>query len=221
MRILGICHDVWICSAAVIEDGRVVSAVAEERLDRRKLSRVFPSMAVARTVEEAGLSLRNIDEIAVAWNPSIEMQTTPSGYLSARRWRTEHLFQVPARIMQQAGAAPSDMLTIDSAFEDAPPITYVNHYDTHIGASYCRSCSSCSPTTGRAENVTDGRSRSPRRRTCRRRSHGCRTRRSAVRPRINTSSGSKDAGLTSHPDPDVGVARDARAPLYPRSFNGP
>jgi carbamoyltransferase len=136
VRILGICHDVWICSAAVVEDGRVVSAIAEERLDRKKLSRVFPSMAISRCLADANLTLGEIDEIAVAWNPSIEMETTPSGYLTSRRWRSEHIMQVPAQIMRLAGASPSRALTIGSAFEDAPPITFVNHYDAHIGAGY-------------------------------------------------------------------------------------
>lgn len=152
MRTLGICHDVWICSAAVVEDGQIVSAIAEERLDRRKLSRVFPTMAVERTLADAGLRLSDIDEIAVAWNPSIEMETTPSGYLSARRWRTEHMSQVPARIMQQFGGAPSQMLKVESAFEGSPPITYVNHYDAHIGASYF-----LSPLDEAAILVLDGR----------------------------------------------------------------
>lgn len=136
MRVLGICHDVWICSAAIIEDGQVVSAIAEERLDRKKLSRVFPGTAISRCLEEVGMAFSEIDEVAVAWNPSIEMATTPGGYLNARRWRTEHLVQVPTRLMQIAGGEPSRMLTIESAFESAPPITYVNHYDAHIGAGY-------------------------------------------------------------------------------------
>jgi hypothetical protein len=29
LRVLGICHDVFICSAALVEDGRVTFAVAE------------------------------------------------------------------------------------------------------------------------------------------------------------------------------------------------
>jgi carbamoyltransferase len=152
MRLLGICHDVWICSAAVIEDGEVVSAIAEERLDRRKLSRVYPTTAITGCLADSGHSLSDIDEIAVAWNPSIEMETTPPGYLNTRRWRTEHLYQVPTRIMQQVGAAPSRTLTIDAAFQDAPPITYVNHYDAHIGASYF-----LSPYDEAAILVLDGR----------------------------------------------------------------
>jgi carbamoyltransferase len=133
MKVLGICHDVLVCSAAVVVDGRVVSAIPEERLDRQKQSRVFPTLAIQRCLEESGLALEQIDEIAIAWNPSIELETIPSGFLSARRWRTEHLAQVPARVMQLLGTGASDTLTISNAAQKAPPITFVNHYQAHIG----------------------------------------------------------------------------------------
>jgi predicted NodU family carbamoyl transferase len=87
---LGICHDVFICSACVVVDGVVVSASAEERLDRHKLSRVFPGIAIRRCLKESGLALSDLDEIAVAWNPALELETTPPGYLSGRRSRVEH-----------------------------------------------------------------------------------------------------------------------------------
>src|SRR3954452_21577236 len=86
MNVLGICHDVLICSAALVRDGKVVSAIPEERLDRVKQSRVFPSLAIQKCLERGGLALSDVDEIAIAWNPGIEMETTPGGYLSARRW---------------------------------------------------------------------------------------------------------------------------------------
>ena len=88
MRILGICHDVLICSACVLVDGEVVAAIPEERLDRVKQSRVFPTRAIQECLRIAGLELGDIDEIAVAWNPAREAETTPSGYLDARRWRS-------------------------------------------------------------------------------------------------------------------------------------
>jgi carbamoyltransferase len=138
VKVLGITHDVLICSAAVVEDGQVLSAIAEERLDRRKQSRVFPELAIQRCLAEAGLSLGDIDEIAIAWNPSLELPTTPSGFLT-RRWRSEHLSQVPGRMMRIAGGTPAPELTIADAFVDAPPITYVKHYNAHIGASYLMS----------------------------------------------------------------------------------
>jgi carbamoyltransferase len=136
VKILGICHDVYICSAAVVVDGRVISAIPEERLDRKKQSNVFPSLAIQRCLDEAGLTLEEIDEIAIGWNPSIDIETIPSGYLNARRWRTEHLEQVPARIAQLMGSPPSDTLTISNASQGAPPITFVDHYSAHIGNGF-------------------------------------------------------------------------------------
>lgn len=152
MKVLGICHDVLICSAALVVDGRVVCAIPEERLDRVKQSRVFPSLAIKRCLEHGGLSLREIDEIAVAWNPSIELETIPGGFLHARRWRTEHLAQVPARFMQLLGTGATAELTIRGAAKDCPPITYLNHYDAHVANAFF-----LSPYEHAAILVLDGR----------------------------------------------------------------
>ena len=69
MKILGICHDVNICSACVLINGRLVAAIPEERLDRVKQSRVFPVRATEECLRIAGLTLEQIDEIAIGWNP--------------------------------------------------------------------------------------------------------------------------------------------------------
>jgi carbamoyltransferase len=133
LKILGIAHDVYICSAAVVVDGEVVSAIPEERLDRKKQSRVFPTLAIERCLREAGLTVHDIDEIAVAWNPAIEVQSTPAGYLDARRWRSEHLAQVPARLAALMGTPPNGEMTLTNLAQDAPPITFVDHYHAHLG----------------------------------------------------------------------------------------
>jgi carbamoyltransferase len=152
MKILGISHDVLICSAAVVVDGRVTAAIPEERLDRQKQSRVFPTLAIQRCLEESGLKLEDIDEIAVGWNPSIELETIPSGFLGARRWRTEHLAQVPARVMQLLGTGATDALTVTNAAGKSPPITFVNHYHAHVGNGL-----SVCPHEAAAVLVMDGR----------------------------------------------------------------
>lgn len=152
MRTLGLCHDVLVCAAALVEDGRVVSAIPEERLDRRKQSRTFPTLAIDRCLSEAGWSIQDVDEIAVAWNPSIDLEALPSGWLDARRHRGEHLLQVPARLMRQAGAGASAGITITDAYAAAPPITFVDHYDAHLGNSYFMS-----PWDEAAVLILDGR----------------------------------------------------------------
>ncbi len=151
MKILGITHDVLICSAAIIEDGRVLAAIAEERLDRQKQSRHFPTLAIDQCLKQAGLSWKDIDEVAVAWNPSLELPTMPSGFLT-RRSRAEHLSQLPAQLMAAASASPSAEVTITGAFDGAPPITYVKHYHAHIGSSYL-----LSPWDEAAILILDGR----------------------------------------------------------------
>jgi carbamoyltransferase len=135
VRILGICHDVLICSAALVEDGQVLAAIPEERLDRQKLSRVFPVRAIDRCLAEAGLTMQDVDEIAIAWNPGIELETVPTAQLQ-RRWRTEHLVTVPGRLMQLTNGRAAESITLTGAYKDAPPVTFVNHYDAHIGISY-------------------------------------------------------------------------------------
>ena len=152
MRILGIGHDVLICSAALVEDGEIVAAIAEERLDRRKQSRVFPTLAIDRCLAEADLAFDDLDEIAIAWNPSIEMETLPAGWLDGRRHRAEHVLQAPARLMRQVGASASHELTITGAYEHAPPITFIDHYAAHVGNAYFMS-----PYDEAAVAVLDGR----------------------------------------------------------------
>lgn len=152
MNVLGISHDVLICSAALVRDGEVVAAIAEERLDRVKQSRVFPSLAIQRCLQLGGLALSDVDEIAVGWNPGIDMETIPSGYLTARRWRTEHLSQVPARFMQLLGSTAAEEVTIRGAAQGCPPITFVNHYDAHVGNALF-----ASPFETAAILVLDGR----------------------------------------------------------------
>jgi carbamoyltransferase len=136
MRILGISHDVLICSAALVEDGEVVAAAAEERFDRQKQSRGFPQRALAWCLESAGIEVSDVDEIAIAWNPMIDAETLPAGWLGARRHRGEHLVQVPAQLMRAARSSASPLTTIEHAFVGAPPITFVSHYDAHLGNSY-------------------------------------------------------------------------------------
>lgn len=54
-------HD---AAAALVMDGRIIAAVAEERLNRSKHSAAFPRRAIASCLTVAGLELRDIDEIA-------------------------------------------------------------------------------------------------------------------------------------------------------------
>jgi len=51
-------------AAALVVDGTIVAAVAEERLNRRKHTGDFPARAIAYCLKEAGLTIDEVDELA-------------------------------------------------------------------------------------------------------------------------------------------------------------
>jgi carbamoyltransferase len=65
MRILGI-SDHFTSGAAVIEDGRILAAVAEERLARKKMVMGFPRKSIAAVLELAGVRPDELDCVAIA-----------------------------------------------------------------------------------------------------------------------------------------------------------
>jgi carbamoyltransferase len=69
MNILGINAYHGNSSAAIVCDGKLVTAVEEERFNRVKYAAGFPANAVRHCLTDAGLTLSNIDHVAVARNP--------------------------------------------------------------------------------------------------------------------------------------------------------
>jgi carbamoyltransferase len=65
MLILGLNMFHADASAAIVEDGNVLFAIAEERLNRRKHFGGFPALAVKACLEAAGAKISDIDHVAV------------------------------------------------------------------------------------------------------------------------------------------------------------
>ncbi len=64
MRILGI-HDGHNASACLVEDGKIVSAIQEERLSRIKNIMCFPSKSINAILKSRGISYSDVDFIAM------------------------------------------------------------------------------------------------------------------------------------------------------------
>src|SRR5438094_8397894 len=75
MNILGINAYHPNASAAIVSDGRLLAAVEEERFNRVKYAAGFPAEAIRYCLAEAGLTLREIDHIAVPRNPWARLGT--------------------------------------------------------------------------------------------------------------------------------------------------
>ncbi len=78
MRVLGII-DSKPSTAAIVEDGRILAAVAEERLCRLKMATGMPHRAIDEVMRIAGLSSADIDRVAVAQRVSV-FQPEPTAW---------------------------------------------------------------------------------------------------------------------------------------------
>ena len=99
MKIIGINYDMLISSAALVVDGEIVAAVAEERLNRDKKFRNFPRQSLSYCLERGGLEIRDIDYVAQAWNPGIHMEKFHPMASGRRRYRHEYLYSIPDHLV--------------------------------------------------------------------------------------------------------------------------
>ena len=86
MIVLGII-DSKPSSAAILRDGRILSAIAEERLCRMKMASGMPRQAIRQVMIDAGISAKDIDVVAVAQKVSVfEPEPIPwDGWFNEKR----------------------------------------------------------------------------------------------------------------------------------------
>src|SRR6202451_1108891 len=75
MYILGINAYHGNASAALIADGRLVAAVEEERFNRVKYAAGFPSAAIRYCLDAGGITIAEVDHIAIPRNPWARLGT--------------------------------------------------------------------------------------------------------------------------------------------------
>src|SRR5207249_8653069 len=75
MNILGINAYHGNASPAIVCDGQLVAAAEEERFNRVKYAAGFPANAVRYCLQEAGVTISEVDHIAVPRNPWARLGT--------------------------------------------------------------------------------------------------------------------------------------------------
>ncbi|HRQ37284.1 MAG TPA: carbamoyltransferase C-terminal domain-containing protein [Chloroflexota bacterium] len=144
-------------AAAVLQDGRVLAAIAEERLCRMKLASGLPRAAIMQALSVAGVAPTDIDQVAVAQKVSVfEPQPIPwkgwfdDSELKTRRfdglsgslaplfgrfplaWKAHH--QVKRLRSQERVQQIPAILRQDFAIH--VPVTFYDHHYCHATAAY-------------------------------------------------------------------------------------
>ena len=74
MNLIGISAHYHDSAAALIRDGKIVAAAQEERFTRKKHDPDFPANAIRYCLEEAGLTMADIDGVVYYDKPLIKFE---------------------------------------------------------------------------------------------------------------------------------------------------
>lgn len=137
MRILGIGPEVWISSAALLQNGKVVAGAAEERFNRQKTSRKFPYQAIQHCLKEGRCEFEQVDYLAIGWNPGIHLRTYNYRFSDASRWRAEYLSSIPNHALQlRKDKTVNHVEQIFNHPKGKTKIVYVTHHLAHAANAF-------------------------------------------------------------------------------------
>ncbi|HEX6504217.1 MAG TPA: carbamoyltransferase C-terminal domain-containing protein [Terriglobales bacterium] len=140
MLILGLNAFHADASAAIVEDGEVLFAIAEERLNRIKHFAGFPALAIQACLDAAGTKISDVDHVAIG-------QDTKANLTEKVRYALGN----PAKLLnfirlRQRKQAVRDLRSLISDSLDVDPSTlnfqehHLEHHIAHIASAYY-----CSP----------------------------------------------------------------------------
>lgn len=130
MRILGLTHPYsWNTAAALIVDGTLVAFAEEERFTRVKHApRAFPSRAMEYCLREGGITLDQVDRIAIGMD-SLRSVILPNLWpLQPPRFAYGKILRTMREIRRG-----NELLPFPA---HDPRVTFVNHHRAHIASSF-------------------------------------------------------------------------------------
>lgn len=136
MYILGINAYHGDSAACLIKDGKIISAIEEERIRRVKHWAGFPSEAIKFCLEDAGISIEDIDFITIGRNPSAHLGKK---LISSVRKIINYKF-IKDRLdnIKKVTSIKSELataLTVDEAKIRAE-IKHIEHHRSHLASAF-------------------------------------------------------------------------------------
>ena len=130
---------ICIFLAALIVDGKIVSAIAEERLTREKMTRSFPQNAIKHCLKQANLSLNQIDYIANSYNPSVHFKKFHPIFSNYRRFRGDYFYTIPDQLINKISPDNSESEYTKQEIQlskNKLKVFYINHHLSHAANGF-------------------------------------------------------------------------------------
>jgi carbamoyltransferase len=140
LRILGVSAFYHDSAAALIEDGRILSAAQEERFTRKKHDAGFPARAIEYCLSHAGVGLEDIDFVAFYDKPFLKFERLLETYLSfaPRGFRS---FNMAIPIWLREKLFQKDLLRkkfqdFDPDFDWKGKLLFAEHHLSHAASAF-------------------------------------------------------------------------------------
>lgn len=136
MNILGINAYHGDASASLVQDGQLIAAVEEERLNRIKHWAGFPAQSIQYCLDAAGLTISDIDHVAISFNPKANMHRRLA--FVATHWPSPRaILDRLSRQKKTLGLAEqlAEGLGVERSAVRAQ-IHRVEHHQTHVAAGF-------------------------------------------------------------------------------------
>ena len=141
MNLIGISAHYHDSAAALIRDGKIVAAAQEERFTRKKHDPDFPANAIRYCLEEAGLTMADIDGVVYYDKPLIKFERLLETYLSYAPlgfrsfvkampvWLKDKLYlkQTLKKELAKLGGCKEAVL---------PPLLFAEHHQSHAASAF-------------------------------------------------------------------------------------
>jgi carbamoyltransferase len=151
MLILGLNMFHADASAAIVQDGKVIFAIAEERLNRIKHYAGFPALAIKACLDAVGAKITDVDHVAVGRDSDANM-TKKVQYALANPAKILNFIRLRQRkeAMRDVRSLVAQALNVDPQM---PHFTehHIEHHIAHIASAYY-----CSPWEKAAGFSYDG-----------------------------------------------------------------
>ena len=139
--VLGISAYYHDSAAALIADGKIIAAAQEERFTRKKHDPGFPENAVSYCLQEAGISLVEVNYVVFYDKPLVKFERlletylayTPKGFRSFLAaipvWLKEKLF-LKSTLKKELSSLG------DIKEKDLPPLLFTEHHESHAASAF-------------------------------------------------------------------------------------
>jgi carbamoyltransferase len=133
MNILGISAFYHDSAACLVQDGRVIAAVQEERFSRLKHDPRFPSHSINYCLEEAKISVKDIDYIVFYDKPFLTFERLLLTYLTiAPKGLKSWLSAMPSWLRQKLHIRK--VINKETGFEG--DILFTEHHEAHAASAF-------------------------------------------------------------------------------------